>query len=75
MAKKLTFEQGLEELEQIVSGLESGETTLDESFKQYEKGVKLYAELKKILDEGDAKIIELTKACGEKSGEDEDADA
>jgi len=65
MAEKFTFEQGLEELENIVSSLESGETTLEASFDAYKKGMKIYNKLKQILDEGDARITELTQS-GEK---------
>ena len=41
--KKLSFEQGMEELEALVSALEKGEMTLDQSFSAYEKGVALFA--------------------------------
>lgn len=61
MAEKLTFESGMAELEQIVRDLENGAVSLDESFKSYQKGVKLYKKLKTILDEGDAKIRVLTE--------------
>lgn len=61
MPEKLTFESGMTELEQIVRDLENGDVTLDESFKSYQKGVKLYKKLKAILDEGDAKIRVLTE--------------
>ena len=73
MNKKFSFEQGLEELESIVTSLESGETTLEESFDAYKKGMELYKKLKQILDEGDARITELTEN-GEKllQGENKD---
>ncbi len=61
MADKMTYESGIAELEQIVSALENGSVSLDESFKAYQKGVKLYRKLKAILDEGDAKIKLLTE--------------
>lgn len=61
MGSKINFEQGIEKLEEIVTKLESGSVSLDESFKEYEKGVKLYKELKKLLAEGEAKIIQLTQ--------------
>ena len=65
MSEKLSYEEGLDQLEQIVESLEKGDITLDESFKAYQKGVKLYRRLKAILDEGDAKIEELTKESAE----------
>lgn len=73
MSNKISFEQGIEELESIVVKLENGSTTLDESFKEYEKGVKLYKELKKILSDGEAKIIQLTENRAKEDSSDEDA--
>lgn len=65
MAAKLNFENGVAELENIVNQLESGSISLEDSFKAYKKGVELYKALRHILDEGDAKITELT-ADGER---------
>ena len=70
MAEKLTFESGMAELEQIVRDLENGTVSLDESFKSYQKGVKLYKKLKAILDEGDAKIRVLTEEGESEPSED-----
>lgn len=59
MKKKLNFEEGMDELQAIVSSLEGGELSLDDSFSAYEKGVSLAHELKKILSDGDARIVAL----------------
>ena len=40
MAAK-TFEESMLELEKVVSKLESGDITLDESLKLFEKGIKI----------------------------------
>lgn len=72
MATKLTFEAGMQELEQLVAQLEKGEMPLEESFKAFERGMKISEKLRKILNDGDARIRELT-ASGEKpldAGED-----
>ena len=61
MEEKFTFEAGMEELEGLVARLESGDMKLDESFAAYRRGVVLYRALKKMLDEGDAKIRALTE--------------
>ena len=71
MSGKISFEEGIELLEEIVNKLESGSATLDESFSEYEKGVKLYKQLKQILARGEARIIQLTQSGEEKT----DADA
>lgn len=56
---KKTFEAGMEELEALVSALESGELRLDESFKAYEKAMKLASSLQEQLREGQAKMEAL----------------
>ena len=61
MEEKFTFEAGMEELEGLVACMESGDMKLDESFDAYRSGVVLYRALKKMLDEGDAKIRALTE--------------
>lgn len=63
--KKETFESRMEELEALVSALEAGDMPLEESFKAYERGMELYRSLDKMLNEGDARIRELTQ-MGEK---------
>lgn len=66
MAGKFTYEDGVRELMQIVEQLEKGETPLEESFKAFERGMKLAEKLKKILNDGDTRIRELT-GTGEKA--------
>ncbi len=43
--KAITFKEGMDELEKIVSELESGSLELEESLDTYAKGVKLLSEL------------------------------
>ena len=62
MANKMKFEEGMQELEALVHALESGEMTLEESFKAFEKASKLQKQLQKLLDEGDRKIRLLTES-------------
>lgn len=73
MANKLKFEQGMQELEALARALESGEMTLDESFKAYEKANKLHRQLQLLLDEGDRRIRVLTEN-GETEMNGEDAE-
>ena len=65
MTEKLNFESGMAELETIVSKLESGSISLEESFDAYQKGIELYKGLRDILMQGDARITLLTEQ-GEK---------
>lgn len=47
---ELTFEQALEELEEIVERLETGSVELEESVDLYDRGVKLRVHCQKKLD-------------------------
>lgn len=54
--KKITFEESIKRLEEIVRALESGDVTLDDSIKLYTEGVKLANECNIKLDETEKKI-------------------
>lgn len=68
--KKITFEEGMEELEALVRALEKGEMPLEDSFKAFEKATELNKALQTMLDEGDKRIRVLTEN-GERSLEGE----
>lgn len=55
-----TFEEDIKELEQVVAKLESGDVTLDESLKLFEKGIKLSGSCQKKLDEAERRVKILT---------------
>ena len=61
MKKKINFEEGMQELEMLVKTLESGQMPLEESFKAYDKAVKLRDSLRELLDESERKIRILTE--------------
>ena len=52
----LSFEAALKELERIVGRLESGDATLDESIRLYERGDRLRARCADRLDAAQARI-------------------
>ncbi|MFW6154269.1 MAG: exodeoxyribonuclease VII small subunit [Planctomycetota bacterium] len=58
--QKMTFEQALENLEQIVSSIESGEIGLEESIAKYAEGIKLIKHCRRVLDAAEKKIQLLT---------------
>ena len=60
--KKLTFEEGMQELEEIVRSLEQGQMPLEESFKAFERATALQKSLQEMLDEGDRRIRVLTQS-------------
>jgi exodeoxyribonuclease VII small subunit len=51
-----TFEESLNELEEIATKLESGNLGLDEAIKEFEKGIKLSKECSDKLDEAEKRI-------------------
>ncbi|HNZ99408.1 exodeoxyribonuclease VII small subunit [Ruminococcus sp.] len=58
MAKKVTFEDNMTRLRQIVSELEKGDIPLEKAVELYGEGVKLSAECRKQLDSAQIKITE-----------------
>lgn len=65
MAEK-SFEKSIAELEEIVSQLENGSVTLDESLELFEKGIKLSKSCQKMLDQAEKKVsILMTNEDGE----------
>lgn len=52
----LSFEDALKELEQIVHRLETGEASLDDSIRLYERGDKLRQRCAERLDQAQARI-------------------
>ena len=61
MAQKKNFETNMDELEQIISDLESGEAPLDKCIELFEKGVKLSGECLKMINEARQKITLFTE--------------
>jgi exodeoxyribonuclease VII small subunit len=70
MAKKMSFEDSIGRLEEIVRQLENGEIPLEESITLYEEGMKLGKRCRQMLDEADQRIQKLTAELeGEGEGE------
>lgn len=55
----LSFETAFDELDTIVSRLESGELTLEESVGLYERGRKLSAHCQTLLDKAELRVSQL----------------
>jgi exodeoxyribonuclease VII small subunit len=58
------FEAALAELEAIVQRLEQGELSLEESLRQFERGVVLTRSCQKALQQAEQKIRVLTQGAG-----------
>jgi len=61
MAKKKTFEESLNELEEIAGELEAGDLPLEKAIAKYEQGVKAYKACRKFLDDARKRIEILVK--------------
>ena len=57
--KKLSFEDAMSELEEIVDNLESGNIDLDKSIQYYTRGSQIRAHCQKKLDEAVMKLEEI----------------
>lgn len=55
----MAFEQALAELEKIVGDLESGQVSLDDSIKLYERGEKLKSRCEALLKSATARIEKI----------------
>ena len=60
MAKRKTFEDAMESLENIVQELESGDLSLEKAMQRFEEGIKLSKFCSDKLDETEKKISLLT---------------
>ena len=56
----LSFEQAMQELEQIVDRLERGDVELEESITIYERGEALKARCDALLKQAEAKVEKIT---------------
>ena len=56
MIKDLDFEEAMDQLTEIIHGLESGEVKLSESVDKFELGSELAKHCKKLLDDAETRI-------------------
>lgn len=62
MTKPISFEKSLTQLQTIVTQLEKGELSLEESLQQFEKGISLARECQDLLNKAEQKIEILSAA-------------
>jgi exodeoxyribonuclease VII small subunit len=58
---KLTFEQAIKKLTDIVSKIEDGQISLEQSLTQYEQGMELIKHCRVILQKAEKKIEEISQ--------------
>jgi exodeoxyribonuclease VII small subunit len=61
---KMSFEDALAELEEIVRALEGGKGKLEEAITAYERGAQLKAHCEKKLKEAQAKVEKISIGAG-----------
>ena len=59
--KKMSFEEQITRLEEIVAALEKGDAQLADSLALFEEGTKLAASCTAMLDEAELKVVKLQK--------------
>ncbi len=74
--KKMSFEQSIEMLTEIVDKIETGQVPLAESLEQYEKGMALIKHCRGILLDAEKRIEEIAddQADAEEEFDDEEDD-
>lgn len=63
MKEKMTFEQSMQRLEQIVRALERGDAQLDESLKLFQEGTELVRSCGKMLEEAEMQVKKVMTAA------------
>ncbi len=59
--EKLSFEQSVARIEEIVRALEKGDVPLEQSLTLFEEGTGLIKSCSKMLDEAEQKVVKLRK--------------
>lgn len=62
------FEKSLDELEQLVSRMEQGELSLDDSLKSFERGIALYRNCQNALEQAELRVKQLIDPAAPESG-------
>jgi len=61
MSSKFDFNEGLSQLEEIIGKMESGDLSLEESLKYFEKGIKLHRQCHSALSIAEQRISVLSE--------------
>ncbi len=62
--EKLNFEEAIQGLEKIIDDLESGELSLEDSIKAFEKGIELSKLCRKKLEKAEDRVKKLLEKSG-----------
>ena len=64
MSTKKTFEENLQDLEAIVTKLETGDVALEDAIAEFRKGMVLSKDLQKTLEDAEKTLVKVMQADG-----------
>ena len=64
MSTKKTFEENLQDLEAIVTKLETGDVALQDAIAEFQKGMALSKDLQKTLEDAEKTLVKVMQADG-----------
>lgn len=64
MSTKKTFEENLQDLEAIVTKLETGDVALEDAIAEFQKGMALSKDLQKSLEDAEKTLVKVMQADG-----------
>ena len=64
MSTKKTFEENLQDLEAIVTKLETGDVALEDAIAEFQKGMALAKNLQKTLEDAEKTLVKVMQADG-----------
>ena len=64
MSTKKTFEVNLQDLEAIVTKLETGDVALEDAIAEFQKGMALSKDLQKTLEDAEKTLVKVMQADG-----------
>ena len=64
MSTKKTFEENLQDLEAIVTKLETGDVALEDAIAEFQKGMVLSKDLLKTLEDAEKTLVKVMQADG-----------
>ena len=64
MSTKKTFEENLQDLEAIVTKLETGDVALEDAIAEFQKGMALSKDLQRTLEDAEKTLVKVMQADG-----------
>lgn len=62
--EKFSLEEAFEQIEEVISHLETDEITLEQSFQEYNRGMKLLQHCNETIDRVEKKVLQINENGG-----------